>query len=76
LQRLHKCALGVFVQLRAEFPRRDEVRGNIPALSTSLKTMPTSAGIFPVAQAMAIATKFEPLPEPSTPNRNLLPTTP
>jgi hypothetical protein len=33
--------------------------------------MPTSAGIFPVVQALAIETKFEPLPEPSTPNRNL-----
>jgi len=39
-------------------------------LGTSLSTSATCAGTVPTAQASAIATKFEPLPEPSTPMRN------
>ena len=30
LQRLHKCAFGVLVQLRAEISRRNEMCGNFP----------------------------------------------
>src|SRR5437762_12506278 len=34
--------------------------------------MATSAGIFPAAQASAMAARFDPLPEPSTPTRTFL----
>ena len=78
LQSVHKCALRLLVQLGAEFSRRDELRRDFPfarvgqnsGVSTSLMTIAASAGIFPAANASAMATKFEPLPEPSTPNRN------
>ena len=50
---------------------RSRARARIPASATSLNTSATSAGTVPAAQASAMATKFEPLPEPSTPMRNL-----
>src|ERR1051326_4399300 len=43
----------------------------IPDCCTSLSTIATSAGTRPAAHASATATKFEPLPEPKTPTRNL-----
>ena len=46
---------------------------SIPDCGTSLSTMPISAGTRPAAQASAIATKLEPLPDPKTPTRNLRP---
>lgn len=49
---------------------RSRACAKMPAPSTSLNTMATSAGIFPAVTASAIATKFEPLPEPRTPSRN------
>src|SRR5215207_3127372 len=42
----------------------------MPASSTSLRTIATSAGTSPREIASAIATKLEPLPEPRTPMRN------
>src|ERR1043165_4861924 len=45
----------------------------MPAVSTSLTTSATSAGTLPAVMASAIAMKFEPLPEPSTPRRNVPP---
>src|ERR1044072_2633620 len=46
----------------------------MPAPSTSLITSATSAGTSPRAMASAMAAKFDPLPEPSTPRRNVLDT--
>src|ERR1039458_1783294 len=55
---------------RAGMPR-SRALARIPASATSLNTSATSAGTLPAEHASAIATKFEPLPEPSTPMRNL-----
>src|SRR5258706_13109267 len=46
-------------------------RCRIPDSSTSLNTMTGSAATRPVLQPLASAEKLEPLPEPSTPSRNL-----
>src|SRR5204862_5480841 len=52
------------------FKPRSRACWRMPALSTSLMTMATSAGTSPREIASAIATKLEPLPEPRTPMRN------
>ena len=80
LQRADKCPLRLLVQFGAEFPRRDELRRNFPV--PRVRQNPRIFDIaqnqgdfrrnFPAATASAMATKFEPLPEPSTPNRNEL----
>ena len=50
---------------------RSPARARMPASATSLNTSATSAGTVLARQASATATKFEPLPEPSTPMRKL-----
>ena len=73
--------LGVLVQLGAELSRRDELRGNLPlaragqnsrAFDRRSRRRRLPPEFFPSHRQSAIETKFEPLPEPSTPNRNLL----
>jgi hypothetical protein len=44
----------------------------MPAVSTSLSTTATVAGICPAVMASAMAAKFDPWPEPITPNRKWL----
>ena len=63
---------------------RSPARARIPASATSESTTATRAGKRADLQASAMATKFEPVPEPRTPRRNsrlpvtesLLPTEP
>ena len=79
LQRADKRPFRLLVQLGAEFPRRNELRRNFPV--ARVRQNPRAFDVaqddgdlrrnFPAATASAIATKFEPLPEPRTPNRNL-----
>ena len=78
-QRLDGRPLRLLVQFGAELAGRTKragicrsrARARMPASATSLNTSATSAGTVPARQASATATKFEPLPEPSTPMRKL-----
>jgi hypothetical protein len=60
LKRTDVCLFRTFLQLCSELAGSNKTRGNAALTSA----------IWPDAHASAIATKFEPLPEPSTPMRN------